>query len=158
MLSGAPTQRATCDLSSTAPERWQSGRSRRTRNAEYVQAYRGFESLPLRQIYQTTICFCYRISQTVWSCPNICPNMVFGSRKKANLVDPCASLLSVTGKRRRLPATRIWTLDPLLDAIGERIESAIEGARRPSLERAGVAEASSDVRYSGPRRPPVIPI
>ena len=31
-----------------APERWQSGRSRRTRNAEYVQAYRGFESLPLR--------------------------------------------------------------------------------------------------------------
>ena len=26
------------------PERWQSGRSRRTRNAEYAQAYRGFES------------------------------------------------------------------------------------------------------------------
>ena len=31
-----------------ALERWQSGRSRRTRNAEYAQAYRGFESLPLR--------------------------------------------------------------------------------------------------------------
>lgn len=30
-------------------ERWQSGRSRRTRNAEYSQGYRGFESLPLRQ-------------------------------------------------------------------------------------------------------------
>ena len=30
-------------------ERWQSGRSRRTRNAKYAQAYRGFESLPLRQ-------------------------------------------------------------------------------------------------------------
>jgi hypothetical protein len=30
-------------------ERWQSGRSRRTRNAEYGQPYRGFESLPLRQ-------------------------------------------------------------------------------------------------------------
>ena len=30
------------------PERWQSGRSRRTRNAEYGQPYRGFESLPLR--------------------------------------------------------------------------------------------------------------
>ena len=29
-------------------ERWQSGRSRRTRNAEYGQPYRGFESLPLR--------------------------------------------------------------------------------------------------------------
>jgi hypothetical protein len=37
------------------PERWQSGRSHRTRNAEYAQVYRGFESLPLRQqilIYQ----------------------------------------------------------------------------------------------------------
>ena len=32
-----------------ATERWQSGRSRRTRNAEYSQGYRGFESLPLRQ-------------------------------------------------------------------------------------------------------------
>ena len=32
-----------------ASERWQSGRSRRTRNAEYAQVYRGFESLPLRQ-------------------------------------------------------------------------------------------------------------
>ena len=31
-------------------ERWQSGRSRRTRNAEYGQPYRGFESLPLRHI------------------------------------------------------------------------------------------------------------
>ena len=31
-------------------ERWQSGRSRRTRNAEYGQPYRGFESLPLRQL------------------------------------------------------------------------------------------------------------
>ncbi len=30
-------------------ERWQSGRSRRTRNAKYGQLYRGFESLPLRQ-------------------------------------------------------------------------------------------------------------
>jgi hypothetical protein len=33
-----------------ALERWQSGRSRRTRNAEYAQAYRGFESLPLRHV------------------------------------------------------------------------------------------------------------
>ena len=32
-------------------ERWQSGRSRRTRNAKYAQAYRGFESLPLRQSF-----------------------------------------------------------------------------------------------------------
>ena len=47
MLSGAPTSGRHVN-SSTAPERWQSGRSRRTRNAEYVQAYRGFESLPLR--------------------------------------------------------------------------------------------------------------
>ena len=30
------------------PERWQSGRMRRTRNAKYGQPYRGFESLPLR--------------------------------------------------------------------------------------------------------------
>src|SRR5436190_17925009 len=30
-------------------ERWQSGRSHRTRNAAYGQPYRGFESLPLRQ-------------------------------------------------------------------------------------------------------------
>src|ERR1700682_6243858 len=29
-------------------ERWQSGRSHRTRNAAYGQPYRGFESLPLR--------------------------------------------------------------------------------------------------------------
>ena len=36
--------------SPSAPERWQSGRSRRTRNAEYAQAYRGFESLPLRHL------------------------------------------------------------------------------------------------------------
>ena len=34
---------------SSRAERWQSGRSRRTRNAEYGQPYRGFESLPLRQ-------------------------------------------------------------------------------------------------------------
>ena len=32
-------------------ERWQSGRSRRTRNAEYRQRYRGFESLPLRHAF-----------------------------------------------------------------------------------------------------------
>jgi hypothetical protein len=32
-----------------AAERWQSGRSHRTRNAEYPQGYRGFKSLPLRQ-------------------------------------------------------------------------------------------------------------
>src|SRR6266852_4387136 len=31
-------------------ERWQSGRMHRTRNAAYGQPYRGFESLPLRQI------------------------------------------------------------------------------------------------------------
>ena len=31
-------------------ERWQSGRSRRTRNAKYGQLYRGFESLPLRHL------------------------------------------------------------------------------------------------------------
>src|SRR5437870_5566393 len=31
-----------------ATERWQSGRSHRTRNAAYGQPYRGFESLPLR--------------------------------------------------------------------------------------------------------------
>ena len=30
-------------------ERWQSGRSHRTRNAAYGQPYRGFKSLPLRQ-------------------------------------------------------------------------------------------------------------
>jgi 2Fe-2S iron-sulfur cluster binding domain len=49
MLSAAPTPRQGLSLSPPAPERWQSGRSRRTRNAEYAQAYRGFESLPLRQ-------------------------------------------------------------------------------------------------------------
>ena len=44
-----PTPLAALSCSLTAAERWQSGRSRRTRNAEYAQAYRGFESLPLRQ-------------------------------------------------------------------------------------------------------------
>src|SRR5262249_29382497 len=33
---------------SAPTERWQSGRSHRTRNAAYGQPYRGFESLPLR--------------------------------------------------------------------------------------------------------------
>ena len=33
-----------------AAERWQSGRMYLTRNQAYVQAYRGFESLPLRQV------------------------------------------------------------------------------------------------------------
>ena len=33
-----------------SPERWQSGRMHRTRNAAYGQPYRGFESLPLRQM------------------------------------------------------------------------------------------------------------
>ena len=33
------------------PERWQSGRSHRTRNAAYGQPYRGFESLPLRHFW-----------------------------------------------------------------------------------------------------------
>ena len=35
-------------------ERWQSGRSHRTRNAAYGQPYRGFESLPLRQSIHVT--------------------------------------------------------------------------------------------------------
>jgi hypothetical protein len=42
-------------LALATTERWQSGRSRRTRNAEYGQPYRGFESLPLRQIERLTI-------------------------------------------------------------------------------------------------------
>ena len=46
MLSGAPTLRRDLHFPPAAPERWQSGRSRRTRNAEYAQAYRGFESPP----------------------------------------------------------------------------------------------------------------
>ena len=50
MLSAAPTLRRGLRLAA-APERWQSGRSRRTRNAEYAQAYRGFESLPLRHVF-----------------------------------------------------------------------------------------------------------
>ena len=33
----------------TAPERWLSGRKHRTRNAAYLEGYRGFESHPLRQ-------------------------------------------------------------------------------------------------------------
>ena len=37
-------------LALATTERWQSGRSRRTRNAEYGQPYRGFESLPLRHL------------------------------------------------------------------------------------------------------------
>ena len=37
-------------------ERWQSGRSHRTRNAAYGQPYRGFESLPLRHIYPYLYC------------------------------------------------------------------------------------------------------
>jgi hypothetical protein len=44
-LSSAPRrQRPTMTA-----ERWQSGRMHRTRNAAWVQAHRGFESLPLRQ-------------------------------------------------------------------------------------------------------------
>jgi hypothetical protein len=48
MLSGPPTLRRVLEALPPAPERWQSGRSHRTRNAEYAQVYRGFESLPLR--------------------------------------------------------------------------------------------------------------
>ncbi len=38
------------DALNTPPERWQSGRSHRTRNAAYGQPYRGFKSLPLRHL------------------------------------------------------------------------------------------------------------
>ena len=74
----APTPLARLLRSSTAPERWQSGRSRRTRNAEYAQAYRGFESLPLRQ--NTCLFNCNHLSffRNHAPCPNICPKMVFG--------------------------------------------------------------------------------
>jgi hypothetical protein len=44
-------------LALATTERWQSGRSRRTRNAEYGQPYRGFESLPLRQPYRPLTAF-----------------------------------------------------------------------------------------------------
>ena len=39
------------------PERWQSGRMHRTRNAAWVEAHRGFESPPLRQIARQAIDF-----------------------------------------------------------------------------------------------------
>ena len=42
------------------PERWQSGRMHRTRNAAWVQAHRGFESLPLR--HPASRCALRRIS------------------------------------------------------------------------------------------------
>lgn len=42
---------------STVPqlERWQSGRMHRTRNAAYGQPYRGFKSLPLRQLLRFSL-------------------------------------------------------------------------------------------------------
>src|SRR5271165_5454439 len=58
MLSAAPALRRGLRSSPSAGERWQSGRSRRTRNAEYVQAYRGFESLPLRHALSYLNCEC----------------------------------------------------------------------------------------------------
>ncbi len=42
----AKLQAAVRRLAPRLPERWQSGRSRRTRNAEYSQGYRGFEIPP----------------------------------------------------------------------------------------------------------------
>jgi hypothetical protein len=57
-----------------APERWQSGRSRRTRNAEYAQVYRGFESLPLRQHTPISVCIYWIKSRAISACPNFCPN------------------------------------------------------------------------------------
>ena len=48
---GKPPLRAPTTTGNTrSAERWQSGRSRRTRNAKYSQGYRGFESLPLRHL------------------------------------------------------------------------------------------------------------
>src|SRR5277367_36354 len=59
MLSAPRPRGERFSASPLAPERWQSGRSRRTRNAEYAQAYRGFESLPLRQLNRVARCYCW---------------------------------------------------------------------------------------------------
>jgi uncharacterized protein YdeI (YjbR/CyaY-like superfamily) len=45
------------------PERWQSGRSHRTRNAAYGQPYRGFKSLPLRQNWKSAFATRYSDSK-----------------------------------------------------------------------------------------------
>ena len=45
----SPPRRISADLTA---ERWQSGRMHRTRNAAYLQGYRGFKSHPLRHFPQ----------------------------------------------------------------------------------------------------------
>ena len=52
-----------------APERWQSGRMHRTRNAAYSQGYRGFESLPLRQPFRPDKAFRGAESASPLFCP-----------------------------------------------------------------------------------------
>ena len=49
IVSHRSTRARPCESPNRAPERWQSGRLHRTRNAAYSQGYRGFESPPLRQ-------------------------------------------------------------------------------------------------------------
>ena len=70
------------EASPPAPERWQSGRSHRTRNAEYAQVYRGFESLPLRHrcaihSIKSISCECDSslVHKSVHSCPPNRPGM-----------------------------------------------------------------------------------
>ena len=52
-------------ISNPFAERWQSGRSHRTRNAAYMQVYRGFESPPLR--HSTNWGFSFKAT-TNWRC------------------------------------------------------------------------------------------
>ena len=65
-------------------ERWQSGRMHRTRNAEYSQGYRGFESHPLRQRFNKNS----RLSEVV------------GIYPRGNPGEPCSSVANANGLAR----------------------------------------------------------
>jgi hypothetical protein len=101
-------------------ERWQSGRSRRTRNAKYGQLYRGFESLPLRQL---TVSADLRPSQK-------------SSKNQVNTVDwpenPAYSL-----SRCLLASQTNWGIDCRRTMAGSHVEKKFTAVRVKALKVPG---------------------
>ncbi len=167
MLSAAPTCGGASTLPPPAPERWQSGRSRRTRNAEYAQAYRGFESLPLRHLNRiyTAISISWKTAgRTVHNLvhspsvggqrpPSPCQRGRAEAPKRSR--SPCLRVASCEGDGSRRGHSRVIALLALLIAARDRLQAAYRAFGGDGL-RGYERSASRDVTPVGwgSMRPP----
>src|SRR5215475_11473384 len=103
---------------SAPTERWQSGRSHRTRNAAYGQPYRGFESLPLRHFQSLSgHCVCAAVCHERLEQPRLRshdPNLALGDLdtlgKRAQVVAAVAAAVEPEDKARDLRSARCNSL------------------------------------------------